>query len=279
MTRFEIGRSTGLSSGVFWVWYHRKLHESSLLRMEWFVETYAHQLSSSEIKVLDVGSYDVNGSYRSFFPESRFRYTGLDMEAGPNVDIVPAAPYEWSEVATDSYDILISGQAFEHIEFFWKTMEEMTRVLRPGGLMCVIAPNGFGEHRYPVDCYRFFTDGLVALARYVGLDIIHASTNLGPNAEDSRWFSDNQADAMMVASKPYAGKPKLPNFKTYTCDPADHQSLRGTFTDQIRPVPQVEESHQAENVPENLIQTRSPGRLERVIDRGYGLVKRRVFHR
>ncbi|MFM1752060.1 MAG: hypothetical protein RL119_1022, partial [Actinomycetota bacterium] len=99
------------------------------------------------------------------------------------------------------------------------------------------------------------------------------------NGDDWRWFSDSEADAMIVASKPYAGEAQLPNFKRYECVPANHESLRGVFTPQSRPVPQVEESHQTENVPENLIQTRSPGRLERVIDRGYGLVKRRVFHR
>lgn len=255
------------------------MHESSLLRMEWFVETYARQFSDPEIKVLDVGSYDVNGSYRSFFSDTRFLYTGLDMEAGPNVDIVPAAPYDWAEIGTDTFDIVISGQAFEHIEFFWKTMEEMARVLRPGGLMCVIAPNGFGEHRYPVDCYRFFTDGLVALARYVGMDIIHASTNLGPNPEDSRWFSDSEADSMIVASKSYAGVARLPDYRTYTCVPADHESLRGTFAHQRRPVLHIEEVQPIESAPENPIQPRSPGRLERVVDRGYGLVKRRVFHR
>lgn len=255
------------------------MHESSLLRMEWFVGTYAQRLSQSEISVLDVGSYDVNGSYRPFFSDSRFRYTGLDMEAGPNVDLVPSAPYEWTEIETDSFDIVISGQAFEHIEFFWKTMEEMARVLRRGGLMCIIAPNGFGEHRYPVDCYRFFTDGLVALARYVGLDIIHASTNLGPNPDDGRWFSDTEADAMIVASKPYSGATRLPDFKTYECVPADHESLRGGFTVQSRPVPRVEESPQVESIPESSIQPRSPGRVERMVDRGYRIVKRRIFHR
>lgn len=78
------------------------------------------------------------------------------MEEGPNVDVVLKNPYDWDAIESDSFDLVISGQAFEHIEFFWKTMEEMTRVLKKDGLLCLIAPNGFGEHRYPVDCYRFF---------------------------------------------------------------------------------------------------------------------------
>lgn len=52
------------------------------------------------------------------------------MEEGPNVDVVLKNPYDWDAIESDSFDLVISGQAFEHIEFFWKTMEEMTRVLK-----------------------------------------------------------------------------------------------------------------------------------------------------
>ena len=130
--------------------------------MQWFVDNYASKINKREVKVLDVGSYDVNGSYKHLFNEQKYTYTGLDMEDGPNVDIVLRNPYDWEAIDADSFDVVISGQAFEHIEFFWKIMEEMTRVLKKDGLLCIIAPNGFGEHRYPVDCYRFFTDGMLA---------------------------------------------------------------------------------------------------------------------
>ncbi len=44
-------------------------------------------------------------------------YTGLDMAAGNNVDIVLRTPYVWHEVASGSADVVISGQAFEHIPY------------------------------------------------------------------------------------------------------------------------------------------------------------------
>src|ERR1051325_216932 len=150
------------------------MHNSSLVRMQWFVDTYVSKMPETDINVRDVGSYDVNGSYRRFFADQRYRYTGLDMESGPNVDIVLEHPYDWSAVKTDAYHVVVSGQAFEHIEFFWLTMAEMTRVLRQDGLLCLIAPHGFAEHRYPVDCYRFLTDGMIALAKYCQLTPLHA---------------------------------------------------------------------------------------------------------
>jgi SAM-dependent methyltransferase len=200
--------------------------------MQWFVKNYASKITKDEVKVLDVGSYNVNGSYRHLFNDTKYHYTGLDMEAGPNVDIILTNPYDWSVIKSDSFDIVISGQAFEHIEFFWKTMEEMTRVLKKDGLLCIIAPNGFGEHRYPVDCYRFFTDGMISLARYVGIETLHAHTNCAPSINDKEWYSKTCADSILIARKPFDGLPRYPDFQTYKCIPSDQVVLRSGLTPQ-----------------------------------------------
>ncbi|MDH5256640.1 MAG: class I SAM-dependent methyltransferase [Gammaproteobacteria bacterium] len=205
------------------------MHKSSILRMQWFVDNYGSKIPKSEVRVLDVGSYDVNGSYKHLCNDKKYHYTGLDMEKGPNVDIVLSNPYDWDAIENDSFDVVISGQAFEHIEYFWKTMEEMTRVLKKDGLLCVIAPNGFAEHRYPVDCYRFFTDGMLALARYVSIEPLHAHTNCAPNKNASDWYSENSADSILIARKPYDGKTRHPDFKSYRCVPENQESLRTGF--------------------------------------------------
>ena len=199
------------------------MHNSSLKRMEWFAKTYVKD--GKEISVLDVGSYDVNGSYKKIFKDIGAKYYGLDMEDGPNVDICPKNAYSWDEIENDKYDVVISGQALEHIEFFWITMEEMIRVTKKGGLICIIAPNGFGEHRYPVDCWRFFTDGMIALARYFDLELIHAHTNRAPTAEDSCWFSDDCADSMLIARKNYSGKAVHISLQGYKCIPRNHDEV------------------------------------------------------
>ncbi len=176
------------------------MHKSSMLRMEWFVKNILDKTNAS--KILDVGSYDVSGTYREFFPSSKYIYFGLDMVHGPNVDIVPTFPYSWDNLDDGSFDAVISGQAFEHIEFFWVTMAEMARVLRPGGMICIVAPRGFSRHRYPVDCYRFDADGMVALARWCGLKVLHASSNAAPQNADPEWYSDDEADSFLIAKKP-----------------------------------------------------------------------------
>lgn len=202
------------------------MHRSSVIRMKWLIDNYAAKIDKAKIKVLDVGSYDINGSYSNLLNKEKFEYSGLDIEEGPNVDIAVKNPYDWSEVATDSFDVVISGQTFEHVEFFWITMSEMTRVLKKDGLLLLIAPNSANEHRYPVDCYRFYSDGMIALARYVGLEPIHAHTNSAPGSDNTDWYSEIQADSVLVARKPYEGETKLVDLKTYQLTPPDQETYR-----------------------------------------------------
>src|ERR1700674_3242845 len=127
----------------------------------------------AETIVLDVGSADVNGTYREIFRNAPFRYLGVDMAPGPGVDIVLTDPYR-IPLTDGSVDIVISGQALEHCEFFWRAFEEMVRVLQPDGLIFLIAPSAGPIHRYPVDCYRFYPDAYRALAKHAGC-VLHAS--------------------------------------------------------------------------------------------------------
>lgn len=103
----------------------------------------------------------------------------------------------------------------------------MVRVTKEGGLICIIAPNGFGEHRYPVDCWRFFTDGMIALARYYQLEIVNAHTNAAPTANDRDWYSVDCADSMLIARKGYSGKARTADLERYVCIPGDQQAMAG----------------------------------------------------
>ena len=103
-------------------------------------------------------------------------------------------------------------------------MAEIARVVKKNGLICIVAPRGFTRHRYPVDCYRFDADGLVALAKYTGLKPLHASTNLAPPGAPPEWYSVDDADSLLVAIKPpnWTG---IINIADYTCTPPDLESL------------------------------------------------------
>jgi len=177
------------------------MHQSSLDKMTQFVAEFLAPYRGQPLRIADLGSLDVNGSYRPLFDDPAWQYLGLDQSAGPNVDAVLEQPYHWRALASNSVDVLISGQTFEHIEFFWITLDEMARVVKPGGLICLIAPSRGYEHRYPVDCWRFYPDGFRALARYSGLEVLHVATQwqrLGYTVDDS----DDWGDTLAVLRRP-----------------------------------------------------------------------------
>ena len=166
-----------------------------------FVQKYLEARREEPLLILDLGSQDFNGSYRPLFSHPAWRYRGIDMEAGPNVDVVLRDPYRWHEIKAESADVIISGQTFEHTEFFWLTIREIARALKVHGLLCLIAPSAGDEHRYPLDCWRVYPDGLRALARYTGLEVLEAWTQWQDSphydSESNKWH-----DSVLVARKP-----------------------------------------------------------------------------
>lgn len=115
-------------------------------------------LKDEPLSILDIGSQDLNGSYRPIFTNPKWKYTGIDLEAGKNVDLVIQNPYEFP-FEDDSFDLVISGQCIEHVEDIYAWADEAIRVLKPDGSMCIIAPCSWQLHGYPYDCWRFFPDG------------------------------------------------------------------------------------------------------------------------
>jgi SAM-dependent methyltransferase len=164
------------------------MHSSSLQHVRQLVDR--HLTDQPTLNVIDIGSYDVNGSYKSMFDRDGWTYTGVDLTAGPNVDVVLSSPYRLP-FASYSVDVIVSGQAFEHVEFFWLTWLEMARVLKPGGVIFLLAPSRGPEHRYPQDCWRFYPDGYRALAAYGDLEMVSVTTDWAEHAEpDSAPWGD-----------------------------------------------------------------------------------------
>jgi len=109
--------------------------------------------------VLDVGSYKLNWTYRDLVEGKGWKYTGLDIQAGPNVDVVAEDPFHYP-FDNNTFDIVISGATMEHVTAIWRWIPELVRILKPGGLLVVVAPHTYHEHRYPFDCWRIMPDGM-----------------------------------------------------------------------------------------------------------------------
>lgn len=187
------------------------MHPTSFAKLASIEQVYLQPLTGQgrRLCVLDVGSKsgDVANTYRPLFDDNRYDYTGLDLEPGGNVDLVPKDPYCWYELADESFDAVISGQTFEHNPYFWITMAEIARVLKPGGLTAVTAPSKGWVHRYPLDCWRFYPDSWIALAAYVGLEVVEYYVESPPYRKAV--FGERWGDSLLIARKPALDDPSI----------------------------------------------------------------------
>ena len=169
------------------------MHPTALQNGKLFFETYSKYFDSKKsVKVIEIGSQDVNGSIRSFCPQE-FEYIGLDFVAGKGVDFILTDPYKLP-LDDDSVDMIVSSSCFEHSEMFWVLFLEIARVLKPGGLFYLNVPSNGMFHRYPVDCWRFYPDSGNALVTWAkrnnyNISLVESFINLqqGEYSSDCHW--------------------------------------------------------------------------------------------
>ncbi len=93
--------------------------------------------------ILEIGSFDVNGSIRSYFESSS--YVGVDLTEGAGVDVVG----EGNKLndPDETYDLTVSCECFEHNPHWSETFLNMYRMTKQGGIVVfTCATTGRLEH-------------------------------------------------------------------------------------------------------------------------------------
>lgn len=116
--------------------------------------------------ILDVGGADVNGTYKPIFKNCE--YKTLDYE---NADII-VSDYKWPEL---TFDAVISGQMLEHDRYFWKTLDNISKIIPD--VVILIVPSKGKYHAHPVDCYRFYPDCAEVFAEILGMELVEKVWN------------------------------------------------------------------------------------------------------
>ena len=117
-------------------------------------------LNISDIKdksILEVGSYNVNGSLRDMVKELGCKsYIGIDIQPGDYVDQVCKAENILSVFGIEKFDVLICTEAIEHIEDWQLVIHNFKQIVIPGGILLVTTRSkGFPLHGYPSDYWRY----------------------------------------------------------------------------------------------------------------------------
>ena len=114
--------------------------------------------------------------------------SALDVEHGKSVDLV-IKPGDPLPLRDGFADLVLSTSQLEHDPRFWVTFLEMCRVTRDGGLIYVSTPSNGAFHSYPIDCWRFYPDAGLALAKWASengyaLDLVESFT---ADRIDDKW--------------------------------------------------------------------------------------------
>jgi SAM-dependent methyltransferase len=82
-----------------------------------------------------------------------------------------------------SYDVVINTQVLEHVEYPQKVIDELYRILRPGGQLFLTTNQTFWLHHSPYNFYFFTRHGLESLFRHAGFTIVSIQARGG-----APWF-------------------------------------------------------------------------------------------
>lgn len=141
----------------------------------------APRLSKVDGAVLDVGCGEM--PFRPLLP-ANIRYTGLDVPESvafgmsANQEIV-AFDGKTIPLPDNSHDVLLCTEVLEHAVDPVILIEEMHRVLRPGGVLFATVPFAARVHHAPYDFHRFTRFRLAAMfSAFTGVEIIERGNDI-----------------------------------------------------------------------------------------------------
>lgn len=150
---------------------------------------WAQVQASPNARVLEIGSRARSGiTRRNLFPAT-CEYTGLDISAGENVDVVGDAHRMSSFLPHDHFDFAFSISVWEHLCMPWVASLELNRVMKLGGVVMIGTHPAWPAHEEPWDYFRFSNFSWDALFnRDTGFEIVERGTGVKCVMGPSRYF-------------------------------------------------------------------------------------------
>ena len=142
--------------------------------VRWYVSEYMRRhLADTRPPYLEIGSRHEDWQWwvdlRAQNGIAAADWTGLDMQAGPNVAVVrdivnDVAPQGMRGV----YSTVVCAEVLEHVKYPDAALLFCFDVLRPGGKLIITVPFAFPIHNFPDDYWRYTPSGLRLLLTEAG---------------------------------------------------------------------------------------------------------------
>lgn len=128
------------------------------------------------MRILEIGSREVTGPSVARQEFSKAEYVGFDYYAGNNVDVVGDA-HKLSTYfkSGEQFDLIYSSACFEHFAMPWVVANEITKLLKVGGLVFVETHFSFASHERPWNFFQFSDMALrVLFSQALGYECLDA---------------------------------------------------------------------------------------------------------
>lgn len=120
-------------------------------------------------RVLDAGSG--NAPYRPLFRHARYESADFEKVDKPYAPSTHVCDLKSIPVEDARFDFVVFNQVMEHLPSPLPVLEELHRVLKPGGKLIYTGPLFYEEHEQPYDFYRYTQYGLRHLFSAAGFAI------------------------------------------------------------------------------------------------------------
>lgn len=123
--------------------------------------------------IYEFGSFQVPGQknradLRFFFAGKK--YIGGDIQKGPGVDRV--LDLHKIDLPDESVGSVLIIDTLEHVEDCRRALDEVYRILKPGGILVINSVMYFPIHNYPLDYWRFTPEAFKSLLSRFGVSIV-----------------------------------------------------------------------------------------------------------
>jgi len=136
------------------------MHSNSFKKIEKFRDDFLSK--DDELKIIDICGLSKDEPCDFIFNEENWEFKTVKVSKDGNVE---------EEIEDESVDVIVIGQTFERVYYFWVLLSEMARILKPNGYLCAII-SSHGAFALKGDYYRFHPDSFEALVKLIGLEIV-----------------------------------------------------------------------------------------------------------
>jgi SAM-dependent methyltransferase len=161
----------------------KKNYSVNLYNGDYFVINYIHKFIENSITkyilpgflVADIGCGEQ--PFCKLVENMKATYVGVDITQNSQNSVDIIAPITKIPLTNDSLDVIICTEVLEHVSDTYKAFKELSRLIKPGGVIIITVPFAYPLHEEPFDFVRLTSYQLRQCAKDNNLDVVELITS------------------------------------------------------------------------------------------------------